>query len=82
MPKDRTLAPQVALAPYARARALSRHLFDLLAAAAYDTRPIASRPTIVFYQGCLPAFPFNTPLKKALEATPAGPRATPRRGNV
>src|SRR5207244_4399172 len=41
-------------------------LFDLLSEAAYYERPIALRHPIVFYEGHLPAFSFNTLVKKAL----------------
>ena len=51
---------------YRRARARSRALFDLLSEEAYYDRPIALRHPIVFYEGHLPAFSFNTVVKKAL----------------
>ena len=55
------------IAWYRRNRARSRALFDLLAAAGvYYRRPIALRHPIVFYEGHLPAFSFNTLVKKAL----------------
>ena len=41
-------------------------LFDLLADEAYYSQPIALRHPIVFYEGHLPAFSFNTLVKKAL----------------
>jgi len=55
-----------AVAWYRRNRARSRALFDLLAEAAYYSQPIALRHPIVFYEGHLPAFSFNTLVKKAL----------------
>src|SRR5713101_6371444 len=51
---------------YRRNRERSRALFGLLADAAYYTQPIALRHPIVFYEGHLPAFSFNTLVKKAL----------------
>ena len=54
---------------YRRNRARSRMLFDLLADDAYYSQPIALRHPIVFYEGHLPAFSFNTLVKKALGQT-------------
>jgi gamma-glutamyl hercynylcysteine S-oxide synthase len=51
---------------YRRNRERSRMLFDLLASEAYYSQPIALRHPIVFYEGHLPAFSFNTLIKKAL----------------
>ena len=51
---------------YGRNRERSRMLFDLLAEDAYYGQPIALRHPIVFYDGHLPAFSFNTLVKKAL----------------
>ena len=51
---------------YRRNRERSRALFDLLADAAYYRQPIALRHPIVFYEGHLPAFSFNTLAKKGL----------------
>jgi gamma-glutamyl hercynylcysteine S-oxide synthase len=51
---------------YRRNRARSRELFDLLAEEAYYSRPIDLRHPIVFYEGHLPAFSFNTLVKRAL----------------
>jgi gamma-glutamyl hercynylcysteine S-oxide synthase len=51
---------------YARNRARSRQLFDLLSDEAYYSRPIDLRHPIVFYEGHIPAFSFNTLVKKAL----------------
>jgi iron(II)-dependent oxidoreductase len=62
MPLDR---PAI-VAWYRRNRARSRALFDLLAEDAYYSQPIALRHPIVFYEGHLPAFSFNTLVKKAL----------------
>ncbi|HVH30023.1 MAG TPA: SUMF1/EgtB/PvdO family nonheme iron enzyme [Vicinamibacterales bacterium] len=55
-----------AIAWYHRNRERSRALFDLLAPQVYYSRPIALRHPIVFYEGHLPAFSFNTLIKKAL----------------
>jgi iron(II)-dependent oxidoreductase len=54
------------IAWYHRNRSRSRALFDLLTDDAYYSRPIALRHPIVFYEGHLPAFSFNTLGKKAL----------------
>jgi iron(II)-dependent oxidoreductase len=51
---------------YCRNRARSRALFDLLVDDAYYSRPIELRHPIVFYEGHLPAFSFNTLVKKGL----------------
>src|SRR5262245_20648306 len=51
---------------YRRNRERSRTIFDLLAAEAYYDQPIALRHPIVFYEGHLPAFSFNTLIKRAL----------------
>ena len=51
---------------YRRNRARSRRLFDLLAPDAYYSQPIALRHPIVFYEGHLPGFSFNTLVKKGL----------------
>src|SRR5438093_8457665 len=51
---------------YCRTRARSQALFDLLADEAYYSQPIALRHPIVFYEGHLPAFSFNTLVKKGL----------------
>jgi len=58
--------PTAALAWYRANRARSRALFDLLEDDAYYSQPIALRHPIVFYEGHLPAFSFNTLVKKAL----------------
>jgi len=51
---------------YLKNRARSRGLFDLLAEEAYYSQPIALRHPIVFYEGHLPGFSFNTLVKKGL----------------
>jgi len=51
---------------YRRNRARSRALFDLLADDAYYQQPIALRHPIVFYEGHLPGFSFNTLVKRGL----------------
>jgi ergothioneine biosynthesis protein EgtB len=55
------------IAWYRRNRERSRALFDMLADEAYYSQPIALRHPIVFYEGHLPAFSFNTLVKKGLE---------------
>jgi ergothioneine biosynthesis protein EgtB len=52
---------------YRRNRERSRILFDLLTDDAYYSQPIALRHPIVFYEGHLPAFSFNTLVKRALD---------------
>jgi gamma-glutamyl hercynylcysteine S-oxide synthase len=51
---------------YGRNRARSRALFDLLSDDTYYAQPIALRHPIVFYEGHLAAFSFNTLVKRAL----------------
>src|SRR5467141_3564666 len=51
---------------YERNRARSRALFDLLSEDAYYSQPIALRHPIVFYEGHLPGFSFNTLVKRGL----------------
>src|SRR5688572_24836611 len=51
---------------YARNRARTRGLFDVVADEAYYSRPIDLRHPIVFYEGHLPAFSFNTLVKRGL----------------
>ena len=51
---------------YRRNRERSRALFDLLTDEAYYSQPIALRHPIVFYEGHLPAFSFNTLVKRGL----------------
>src|SRR5438876_12418594 len=57
---------RAALDWYCRNRARSRALFDLIADDAYYSQPIDLRHPIVFYEGHLPAFSFNTLVKKGL----------------
>lgn len=52
---------------YVRNRARSKALFDLVSEEAYYSRPIALRHPIVFYEGHLPAFSFNTLVKRGLD---------------
>lgn len=59
---------------YRRNRARSRELFALLSDAAYYSRPIALRHPIVFYEGHLPGFSFNTLVKKSLGGASLDPR--------
>jgi gamma-glutamyl hercynylcysteine S-oxide synthase len=51
---------------YRRNRARSKMLFDIVEGDAYYSRPIALRHPIVFYEGHLPAFSFNTLVKRGL----------------
>lgn len=51
---------------YRRNRERSRQLFDLLTPDTYFEQPIALRHPIVFYEGHLPAFSFNTLVKRGL----------------
>ena len=63
-----------AAAWYRRNRARSRELFDLLTAEAYYSQPISLRHPIVFYEGHLPGFSFNTLVKKGLDRPSIDPR--------
>jgi ergothioneine biosynthesis protein EgtB len=51
---------------YRRNRQRSREIFDLLTEETYYSRPIALRHPIVFYDGHLPGFSFNTLVRKGL----------------
>ena len=59
---------------YRRNRERSRALFDMLPEQVYFSRPIALRHPIVFYEGHLPGFSFNTLVKKALGGASIDPR--------
>lgn len=63
-----------ASARYRRVRARSRALFALLADDAYYSQPIALRHPIVFYDGHLPGFAFNTLVRDALGGASIEPR--------
>jgi iron(II)-dependent oxidoreductase len=65
---------QALIAWYARNRARSRALFDLIDPAAYYTRPIALRNPIVFYEGHLPAFSVIALLRRGLGLPPVDER--------
>src|SRR5262245_40257470 len=60
-----TLDRAGALSWYARNRARSHALFSMLPEDTYYQRPIDLRHPIVFYDGHLPGFSFNTLVKKA-----------------
>src|ERR1700749_1790878 len=55
-----------ALLQYRRNRERSRALFDMLPEDVYYSQPIDLRHPIVFYDGHLPAFSFNTLVKRGL----------------
>jgi ergothioneine biosynthesis protein EgtB len=59
---------------YRRNRARSREIFDLLTEQTYYSRPIALRHPVVFYDGHLPGFSFNTLVKKGLGRQSIDPR--------
>jgi iron(II)-dependent oxidoreductase len=61
-----TIDREAAISWYRRNRDRSRALFDMLPEPVYYSRPIALRHPIVFYEGHLPGFSFNTLVKKAL----------------
>ena len=61
-----TLDRRVLIDWYQRNRARSKVLFDIVSDDAYYSRPIALRHPIVFYEGHLPAFSFNTLVKRGL----------------
>jgi iron(II)-dependent oxidoreductase len=63
-----------AISWYRRNRQRSRALFDMLPEDVYFSRPIALRHPIVFYEGHLPGFSFNTLVKKALGLPSIDPR--------
>jgi len=65
---------EAAIAWYRRNRERTRMLFDLVAEETYYSRPIALRHPIVFYEGHLPAFSFNTLVKKGLGGSSIDPR--------
>src|SRR3954467_7676090 len=72
-----TAAPidtRAAIAWYRRNRARSEQIFDLIDPAAYYTRPIALRNTIVFYEGHLPAFSAIAFLRRGLGRPPVDAR--------
>jgi iron(II)-dependent oxidoreductase len=54
------------IAWYQQNRSRTESLFELVSDRAYYSRPIALRHPLVFYDGHLPAFSFNTLVKKAL----------------
>src|SRR4051812_31648543 len=51
---------------YRSNRARSAALFDLVSDESYYARPITLRHPLVFYEGHLPAFSFNTLVKRGL----------------
>ena len=57
---------QQLLSWYRRNRARSAALFNLVSERSYYSRPISLRHPIVFYKGHLPAFSFNTLVKRGL----------------
>ena len=59
---------------YQRNRQRSQELFDLLTDEAYYHQPIDLRHPIVFYDGHLPAFSFNTLVKRGLGEPPIDER--------
>src|SRR5256885_76884 len=61
-----TIDRAAALSWYQRNRDRSRALFDMLPEDVYYRRPIDLRHPVVFYDGHLPGFSFNTLVKKAL----------------
>jgi len=63
-----------AILQYRRNRDRSRALFDMLPEDVYYSRPIDLRHPIVFYDGHLPGFSFNTLVKKALGGSGIDPR--------
>ncbi len=68
---DPSLLDRAALrARYLANRARTRELFALIAPQAYYDRPIPLRLPLVFYEGHIPAFSFNTLPRKALGVAP------------
>src|SRR5437867_13358477 len=68
------LSRQMLLDWYRRNRHRTRVLFDLIGDEAYHSQPIALGHPIVFYEGHLPAFSFNTLVKKGLGWPSIDPR--------
>jgi ergothioneine biosynthesis protein EgtB len=66
MKRLKTVDRAVLVEWYRRNRARSKVLFGLIRDAAYYSRPIALCHPIVFYEGHLPAFSFNTLVKRGL----------------
>ncbi len=62
----RTADRAALLAWYERNRRRATQIFDMVTDEVYFSRPIALRNPIVFYEGHIPAFSFNTLVKKAL----------------
>ena len=69
-----TIDRSAALSWYRRNRERSRALFDMLPKDAYYERPIDLRHPVVFYDGHLPGFSFNTLVKKAAGEPGIDPR--------
>src|SRR5688572_24936501 len=65
--------PQLFIDWYSRNRARTEALFDFVDDRAYYSRPIDQRHPIVFYEGHLPAFSFNTLVKRALGGSSIDP---------
>jgi gamma-glutamyl hercynylcysteine S-oxide synthase len=63
---DRHLDRRRAVDWYRSNRRRSRQIFEMLSPDAYYDRPIALRNPIAFYEGHIPAFSFNTLVKKGL----------------
>jgi ergothioneine biosynthesis protein EgtB len=61
-----TFTRQTLIDWYLRNRARSKALFDLVGDETYYRRPISLRHPIVFYEGHLPAFSFNTLVKRGV----------------
>jgi ergothioneine biosynthesis protein EgtB len=59
---------------YDRNRRRTRDLFAIVSDDAYYSQPIPSRHPLVFYEGHLPAFSFNTLVKKALGGASIDPQ--------
>jgi iron(II)-dependent oxidoreductase len=78
MPESSTLSTgldrDAIVAWYRRNRERSRAIFDVIADEAYYSQPIALRHPIVFYEGHLPGFSFNTLVKKGLGRPSIDPR--------
>ena len=66
MPTTAGLDRSELIAWYRRNRARSSALFDLVSDEAYYARPISLRHPLVFYEGHLPGFSFNTLVKRGL----------------
>ena len=70
---ETALDREVVASRYTRNRERTEAFFETVRPEAYETRPIALRNPICFYEGHLPAFAVNTLLKRGLGDPPIDP---------